>query len=131
MKKSELRQIIREEIKKQALNEDKISRGIFKGYEKYKNGVLIPLNIKNIPKDFKSSMTPKLTVGVGISIQNELPKFTDKYFDIEFINNKFYLLLTSNGKLAIKVRLEKDSDYLNKTIKTFNKYVSKKIKDWN
>ena len=106
------------------LNEAKL-----KDFEKVKSKRIIPLGIKGTDIGLtKPQEMPKLTVAVGFAIQKELPKFLVEYFDIDIINGEITLVLSQKGQRAIRVRSEKDPNYLDKTIEVFKKNLqSKKI----
>jgi len=111
------------------LNEAKL-----KDFEKVKNKRIIPLGIKG--KDigmgggdvFNRQLMPKLTVGIGIAIQEELPSFLYNWFDIDIIDGEITLVLSQKGQRAIRVRSEKDPKYLDKTIEAFRKTIKAKTK---
>lgn len=98
-----------------------------KDFEKVKNKRIIPLGIKGEDIGLtKPQEMPKLTVAVGIAIQEELPRFLQEYFDIDIINGEITLVLSQKGQRAIRVRTEKDPNYLDKTIEVFKKNLESK-----
>ena len=112
------------------LNEAKL-----KDFEKVKSKRIIPLGIKGTDigmgegDRFNRQLMPKLTVSIGIAIQEELPSFLHDWFDIDIIGDELYLVLSQKGQFAIRVRSEKDPKYLDKTIEAFRKTIkAKKIK---
>lgn len=111
------------------LNEAKL-----KDFEKVKSKRIIPLGIKGTDIGmgegdiFNRQLMPKLTVGIGIAIQEELPSFLHDWFDIDIIGDELYLVLSQKGQFAIRVRSEKDPKYLDKTIEAFRKTIKAKAK---
>ena len=112
------------------LNEAKL-----KDFEKVKSKRIIPLGIKGTDigmgegDGFNRQLMPKLTVGIGIAIQEELPRFLHDWFDIDIIGDEFYLVLSQKGQFAIRVRSKKDPKYLDKTIEAFIKTIKAKAKE--
>jgi len=98
------------------INETKISRGIFKGYEKQKNKVLIPF-ISASDYNLTNSEMVNFTVGVGLELNKHI-RFPHDDFYMWIINNKITALLTPRGKQRVEVNVEKG----NYTFKDFISY---------
>ena len=85
---------------------------------------IIPLGIKGSDIGISNTReTPKLTVGVGIRIQEKLKRFLHDYFDLELIDGQINLVLTAKGQTAVRVRIKSDPDYLDKTISAFQETI--------
>ena len=109
--------------KQKFLNEAKL-----KDFKKIKSKRIIPLGIMG--KDVgltKPQEMSKLTVVIGLMIQDDLPRFLQEYFDINIFDGEIHLVLTQKGQQAIRVRTKKDPNYLQKTIDTFKKYLKSRI----
>ena len=95
-----------------------------KDFQKVKTKRVIPLGIEGLDIGIKDNReTPKLTVGVGIKVQEKLVNFYHDYFDLILIDGEINLVLTAKGERAVRVRTKKEPDYLDKTIKAFQETI--------
>ena len=94
-----------------------------KDYPKEKNKIIIPLGIKTKKSPTESS---KLTVGIGLEL-NKTMKFQKDFFDIVISGGKLYLVITQKGARAIRVRSQKDDNYLDKLLRTFKKSIDTQL----
>jgi hypothetical protein len=81
-----------------------------------------------------SNRIPKADVMLGLKMGGEMGRWTlgKKDYKLDYYNGKVALVLSKEGKLSIKVKTEKDPNYLDKIQKFANTYLSdyaKKIKN--
>lgn len=96
-----------------------IKKGIFKGYNKIKSYVVIPLGISALKYGLENSMMPKLTVGFGIKLNSKIVLPYD-CFQLGILKGEIVLLLTKEGQYRIKINVERNNytlDYITKTVK--------------
>jgi hypothetical protein len=69
---------------------------------------------------------PKADVGLGLKMGGEMGNWAlgKRHYKLDYQNGKVALVLSKEGKLAMKVRTEKDSKYLDKIQKFANVYLS-------
>jgi ppGpp synthetase/RelA/SpoT-type nucleotidyltranferase len=91
-----------------------IKRGIFKGYEQTKRGVLIPL--QKAPIGFGVQETPKASVLIGLEFNKYDITLTNVDFDIVLIKGMVCALITQKGKRRLKVNIEKGNYTLDDVI---------------
>ena len=91
-----------------------IKRGIFKGYEQTKRGVLIPL--QKAPIGFGVQETPKASVLIGLEFNKYDITLTNVDFDIVLIKGMVCALITQKGKGRLKVNIEKGNYTLDDVI---------------
>jgi hypothetical protein len=99
------------------LNEEILTKGIFKGFEQLKNKVSIPLGIETKIYNIGLSDMPKATVGIGLELNKNF-KFPYDHFDINILKNELCILINDKGKKRLKVNIEK-GNY------TFDDFISK------
>jgi len=77
----------------------------------------------------KSTALPKADVGIGLLLADELNNWTLRVSDYDLVhyNDKIALKLTSKGKLSVRVKTEKDANYLKILQSAVNNAVSKYI----
>jgi hypothetical protein len=71
---------------------------------------------------------PKADVGLGLSMGDEFGMYStlnNKHYKLDYHNGKVALVLSKVGKLAVRVRSEKDPKYLAKIEKVANDYLTK------
>jgi hypothetical protein len=101
-----------EEFLNESLNEELVSKGLFKGFEQLKNKVSIPLGIDPISYNISRVDIPKATVGIGLELNKNF-KFPYDYFDIDILKNELCVLVNNKGKSRLKVNIEKGNYTLN------------------
>jgi len=79
------------------LNEEILTKGIFKGFEQLKNKVSIPLGIETKIYNIGLSDMPKATVGIGLELNKNF-KFPYDHFDINILKNELCILINDKGK---------------------------------
>ena len=74
----------------------------------------------------------KADVGLGLSMGDAFGMYStlnNKHYKLDYHNGKVALVLSKVGKLAVRVRSEKDPKYLEKIEKFANDYLGKYAKD--
>ena len=96
-----------------------------KDFQTVKTKKVIPLHIKGIDCGVISSgYCPKLTVIVGIKIQEKISGITYSSFDLELKDGDIILLLTSKGQRTVRVRTKTEKDYLEKLIQVVKETIT-------
>jgi hypothetical protein len=76
----------------------------------------------------------KADVGLGLAMGDEFGMYStlnNKHYKLDYHNSKVALVLSKVGKLAVRVRSEKDPNYLKKIEKFANDYLAKFAKNIN
>jgi len=74
----------------------------------------------------------KADVGLGLAMGNEFGMYStlnNKHYKLDYHNGKVALVLSKVGKLAVRVRSEKDPKYVQKIEKFASDYLTKYAKD--
>lgn len=82
-----------------------VSKGTFKGYEQWKDRVLVPLDYKASDVGLDKWTMPKHTVGFGFEL-NKSFKLPYDCFDLMIVDDQVYMALNSNGKRRLRVNTE-------------------------
>ena len=83
----------------------KMTKGFFKGFDKFKNKIVIPLGISASENKLDKYQMPKTSVGVGFILAKKMKKMSYDTFDLAINNDEIVLLLTPRGQQIIKVNV--------------------------
>lgn len=112
----------------ESINElKKLTSGPFKGYDEHKGKVIIPLGVSTKGKDIGYT---KMTVVLGIKTATQTDMKHNE-FDFYVMNGKVVALLKANGKRRVKVRQQKDPNYLKNVIKVWKSAVYDYVNNMN
>jgi hypothetical protein len=112
------------------LNENltKVAKGTFKGFEQYKDKVLVSLEYKASDANLDNWGMPKHTVGFGFEL-NKTFKFPYDCFNLVITDGNVYMVLTQTGKRRLRVNTENGNytmdDFLSKIKSIWKIYINR------
>jgi len=101
-----------------------ITKGVFKGFYKFKNKIVIPLNVPASNNGLDSYKMPKFSVAVGFELAKNFSKMSYDTFNLAIKDDEIVLLLTPLGQRIIKVNVESNNYTLQYFIDTIKQSVN-------